>query len=136
MVLQWGWRSKFSGFEQVHSRALSRHTETRKSCYSPLELSRNLQVTCEAKGLPGNLLWHHPTWRENSLQSTYLGKKGETTGHVLPLVLLCFIGLPGLCNIWLFTGMVKGQMRHHSCTTHDGKDSTTTTAHVQTWERF
>lgn len=126
-----GMEKEFSEFEQVHSRAHSRHKETRKSCYSRLELSHNLQGTCEAKGLSGNLLWHHPTRRGNSLKSTYLGKKGETTGHVLPLVLPCFIGLPGLCNIWLFTRMIKGQTRHHSCTTHDGKDSTATTAHVR-----
>lgn len=56
-------------------------------------------------------------------------RKEEQGGHVLPLVLPCFIGLPGLCNIWLFTGMIKGQMRHHSCVTHNDKDSTT--AHVQ-----
>lgn len=50
-------------------------------------------------------------------------------GHVLPLVVPCFIGLPGLCNIWFLTRMIKGQMRHHSCVTHDDKESTT--AHVQ-----
>lgn len=84
----------------------------------------------QSKGTPRHSALAPPTWRGNSLWSTYLGKKGETTGHVLPLVLPCFIGLPGLCNIWLFTRMVKGQTWHHSCTIHDGKDSTTT-AHVQ-----
>lgn len=93
-----------SSFTRGHPLA----TQRRKLCYRPLELSHNLQVTCRAKGLPHNLLCHHLTWRGNSLQSTYLGKKGGTMGHVLLLVLPCFIGLLGLCNIWLFTGMIKG----------------------------
>lgn len=97
VVLQWGRRRKFSGFGLVCSWALSRCTETRKSRYRPLEPSCNLQVTCGAKGLPGNLLWHHPTWRGNSPQSTYLGKKGETTGHACRW--LCHALLA--CQVWV-----------------------------------
>lgn len=79
----WTEEEPLKEFEHVHSRAFSRHTETRNLCYSPLELSHNLQDIYGAKGIPGNLLWHDPTWRGSSLRSTYLGKKGETTGHVL-----------------------------------------------------
>lgn len=53
----WDGGASFQGlsrFTQGHSR----HTETRRLCYSPLEPSRNLQVTCRAKGHPGILLWH------------------------------------------------------------------------------
>lgn len=49
-VLQQGQRENISVFEQLHSRAPSSHTERRKSCYRPLELSHNLQVTCGEKG--------------------------------------------------------------------------------------
>lgn len=112
-----------SRFAQGHSRP----TEMRKSHYGPLKvrLSCSLQATYRTKGRPGNLLLHCPTERGSSrLRSTYRGKKGETTGCVLPLVLPCFIGLPGLWNIWLFTAMVKGQTQHHSCTRHESEDST------------
>lgn len=97
-----------SVFEQLHSRAPSSHTKK--------------EIVLQATGAgsqPSSHLQSKRTPTQSALPPPYLereqpaehilgGKKGGTMGHVLLLVLPCFIGLLGLCNIWLFTRMIKG----------------------------